>query len=173
MILVLTWWNDTTGDLWEKWGHIADVAQIIGLVGIVFAVPQLVAIAREQRELSERQSKKPSLRVGFARNGEEPTGDNLIDEIEAPTIWRGYSNVSDNRFIEIITWNVGNDSASDAQWTFQVPADLPQGSVGSRGMQTPAYRNVEDGDRGIRDIEQGDRLFIQRDGRCHGRLPGN
>lgn len=61
-------WAYTTDVLdTQRLANAAGVAQIMGLVGLVLAVPQLWFLVREQRRIAEDLARRPDIHIGFTR----------------------------------------------------------------------------------------------------------
>jgi hypothetical protein len=64
-ILGATWWLDDSADIWEKIGHLADLAQLLGLIAAVVAVPQLFVLMADQRRLVRSLEATPNMVASF------------------------------------------------------------------------------------------------------------
>jgi hypothetical protein len=98
----------------------ASMAQLLSLVAVALAVPQLVAMRDEQQRLNAQLSKQPDIQVGFASGGAWPPA-GLEDRHDAETHWQVGESRSGSIVVPIKTWNRGTDSARELEWTFRFP----------------------------------------------------
>jgi hypothetical protein len=98
----------------------ASMAQLLSLVAIALAFPQLMAMRDEQRRLNAQLSKHPDIQVGFASGGTWPPA-GLEDQHDAETHWQVGESRSGSIVVPIKTWNRGTDSARELEWTFRFP----------------------------------------------------
>ena len=107
--------------LWDvRLSRAASMAQLLSLVAVALAVPQLVAMRDEQQRLNAQLSRQPDIQVGFASGGVWPPA-GLEDRYDAEMHWLVPESRSGNIVVPIKTWNRGTDSARELEWTFRFP----------------------------------------------------